>query len=235
VLAATVGEEGLGNLRGARAVVADLGPGEFIALEGGGAGRLVTVGVGSARFRVRVSAPGGHSWSDRGSPSAIHVLVELLHRRLADAAAASFNVGWVRGGAGINVLAPEAEAAIEFRDEQDDRLRAAAEQLAGEAGEHDGVRVEVGELGRRPAGRVAPGHPLVRAALEAAAAAGLPRPVLDASSTDANAALGAGVPAITVGLCEGHEAHTRAERVCVSGLGGGLSALAGLVRRRLAA
>jgi tripeptide aminopeptidase len=229
VLAATVGEEGFGNLRGARRVVADLRPREFVALEGGGAGHLAVTGIGSARFAVRATGAGGHSWSDRGSPSALHVLIDVLHRHVADSGTASVNVGSLHGGAGINVLAPEAEATIEFRDDDEERLDRAAARLAREPG------VEVTELGRRPAGRTPRDHPLVRAALDAAAAAGLDRPQLDASSTDANAALGAGVPAITVGLCESRDAHTLRESVDVSVLAPALAALADLVNRRLGA
>jgi tripeptide aminopeptidase len=229
VLAATVGEEGFGNLRGARRVVADLRPRELVALEGGGAGRLVTAGIGSARFALRATAPGGHSWSDRGRPSALHTLIEVLHRHVSDPGTASVNVGSVTGGAGINVLAPEAEATLEFRDLDEGRLTRAVERLAAEAS------VEVTELGRRPAGRTPDDHPLVRAAVEAAVAAGLPAPVLDASSTDANAALGAGLPAVTVGLGESRDAHTLQESVDVSGLAPALSALADLVSRRLGA
>jgi tripeptide aminopeptidase len=227
VLAATVGEEGFGNLRGARRVVADLRPREFVAVEGGGAGHLPVTGIGSARFAVRATAPGGHSWSDRGSPSALHTLIDVLQRHVSDPGTASVNVGSLHGGAGINVLAPEAEATIEFRDDDEERLARAAERLAREPG------VEVTELGRRPAGRTPEDHPLVRAALDAAVAAGLEPPLLDASSTDANAALGAGVPAITVGLCEGRDAHTLKESVDVSALAPALAALADLVDRRL--
>jgi tripeptide aminopeptidase len=229
VLAATVGEEGFGNLRGARRVVADLRPREFVALEGGGAGHLAVTGIGSARFAVRATAAGGHSWSDRGNPSALHTLIDVLHRHVEDPGTASVNVGSLHGGAGINVLAPEAEATIEFRDDDEERLDRAAARLARERS------VDVTELGRRPAGRTPHDHPLVRAALDAAVAAGLDRPLLDASSTDANAALGAGVPAITVGLCESRDAHTLQERVDVSALAPALAALADLVDRRLGA
>jgi tripeptide aminopeptidase len=232
VLAATVGEEGFGNLRGARGVVAAVAPAEFVALEGGGVGELVTEGVGSARYAVRVSVPGGHSWRDRGQPSALHVLVELLARYVADPRTASSNVGSVQGGAGINVLAPAAEATIEFRDTDEARLQAAAERLTGEARAVDGLRVEIEELGRRPAGGVADDHPLVTAATASATAAGLALPRLSSSSTDANAALAAGIPAVTVGLCKSHEAHTLSESVDIAALPASLTALADLVHRR---
>jgi tripeptide aminopeptidase len=234
VLAATVGEEGFGNLRGARAAVEALGPAEFIALEGGGVGEIVVTGVGSARFAIRVRAPGGHSWRDREEPSAVHVLIDLLAGPLADPGTASRNVGSIRGGAGINVLAPEAEATFEFRDLDTRRLDAAAGRLAAavDAANTGGVTVELQELGRRPGGETAAEHPLVRDAVAAAEAAGLGRPHLAEASTDANAALGAGVPAITVGLCASHDAHTREEWIDVAQLRPSLSALADLVGRR---
>jgi tripeptide aminopeptidase len=233
VLAATTGEEGFGNLRGARAVVETLRPAEFVALEGGGVGELVTRGVGSARYALTATGPGGHSWRDRGEPSAVHVLIALLAPLLADPGTASVNVGSFEGGAGINVLAPTARATLEFRDPDTRRLDAAAARLrtaAGAAGA--GARIDVEELGRRPGGATAVDHPLVTGAVQAAVAAGLPRPRAAESSTDANAALGAGIPAITVGLCRTADAHTPAERVDVSELGASLTALADLVERR---
>jgi acetylornithine deacetylase/succinyl-diaminopimelate desuccinylase-like protein len=233
VLAATVGEEGFGNLRGARAVVEALRPAEFVALEGGGVGEIVTSGVGSARYALRVTAPGGHSWRDRGKPNALHVLVALLDAVLADPGAAACNLGSIEGGAGINVLAPRAEATIELRDADATRLDRAVDRFTAAARSGaPGVAVELEELGRRPAGAVAPDHPLVRDALDAAVAAGLPAPRFGDASTDANAALGAGIPAITVGLCRSADAHTPAERIDVSDLGPSLTALGDLVSRR---
>jgi tripeptide aminopeptidase len=229
VLAATVAEEGLGNLRGARGVVDALDPSEFIALEGGGARQLVTPGVGSARLRLTATTAGGHSWQDRGRPSALHQLIGLLAPLTARPGTASFNVGELHGGAGINVLAPEAHATAEFRDTDTERLDAAVARLEAAAAT---ARVAVETLGRRPGGTVAGDHPLVRDALGAFEEAGAARPALAASSTDANAALGAGIPAVTVGLAESSEVHALDERVDVSGLPASLSALAGLLARR---
>jgi tripeptide aminopeptidase len=236
VLAATVGEEGLGNLRGARAVVEDLAPAELVALEGGGAGNLITRGVGSARVAISVTTPGGHSWQDRGRPSALHVLLALLAPVVAEPGTASVNVGELHGGAGINVLAPTARATLEVRDLDTARLDAAMERVAGAvtAARANGVQVRLEELGRRPGGVVDDDHPLVRDAIAALEEAGAGRPRLIASSTDANAALGAGVPAVTVGLAGSAGAHALDERVDVTPLPAGLTALARLVARRTA-
>src|SRR3954467_853943 len=77
-LVATVGEEGLGDLRGAKAVVDELPVGAFVALEGQMLDAIKLAAVGSVRFRVTIRGPGGHPWGDRGTPSAAHGLVDAL-------------------------------------------------------------------------------------------------------------------------------------------------------------
>ena len=105
VLAATVGEEGLGNLRGANALLERADCAEFVALEGGIRDEVVTRGVGSRRFELAVSAEGGHSWRDRGRPNAIHELVALLDEMVRRAPTAATNVGTIVGGTAVNALA----------------------------------------------------------------------------------------------------------------------------------
>ncbi len=79
-IVATAGEEGLGNLAGVRALLADPpGPvGAVIALEGDYLGRVIVTGVGSVRWRVTVTGPGGHAWQDAGQPSAVHEAARLV-------------------------------------------------------------------------------------------------------------------------------------------------------------
>jgi acetylornithine deacetylase/succinyl-diaminopimelate desuccinylase-like protein len=168
------------------------------------------------------------------------VLLALLAPVIAEPGTASVNVGELHGGAGINVLAPEARATLEVRDLDTARLDAAMERLNAAARDvsttaSGGVLVELDELGRRPGGAVADDHPLVRDAVAALEEAGAGPPRLIASSTDANAALGAGIPAVTVGLAESAAAHTLEERVDVSSLSAGLTALARLTARRTGA
>jgi tripeptide aminopeptidase len=79
-IAATVGEEGLGNLAGIRALLDDP-PGPVravIALEGNYLGRVNVTGVGSARWQVTVTGPGGHAWEEAGQPSAVHEAARLI-------------------------------------------------------------------------------------------------------------------------------------------------------------
>jgi tripeptide aminopeptidase len=90
----TVGEEGLGGLRGARHACRELSPEAVLALEGHGSDRVFTDAVGSLRVRLTMTGPGGHSWWDRGRPSAVHELVRLLTGMIASVPAPlSVNVG----------------------------------------------------------------------------------------------------------------------------------------------
>ena len=231
VLAATVGEEGLGDLRGAKALLEDLDVGAFVAVEGQMLDTLKTAGVGSVRVRVTVRGPGGHPWSDRGAPSAVHGLVDLLGGALAEAHAADvvLNVGVVRGGTVINAIAGEASAELDLRAEDDGILRGTAARVEEIlAWSPEGLEVTVEPLGRRPGGRVAPDHPLVEAARRARERAGLPPAEEGASSTDANAAYGRGIPAITVGVTTGGNAHRLDEYIDLGPVAKGLAALEAL-------
>ena len=79
-IVATTGEEGLGNLAGVRALLDDP-PGPVravIALEGNYLGRVNVTGVGSTRWRVTVSGPGGHAWEEASQPSAVHEAARLV-------------------------------------------------------------------------------------------------------------------------------------------------------------
>jgi len=231
VLAATVGEEGLGDLRGAKALLEDLDVSAFVAVEGQMLEEIRTAGVGSIRLQLTVRGPGGHPWGDRGTPSAVHGLVDLLSGALAEAHAADVmvNVGVIAGGTVINAIAGEATALIDLRAEDDGVLRGTAariEEVLGWA--PDGLAVEVQALGRRPGGRIDPDHPLLAAARRARETAGLPPAEEGASSTDANAAYGRDIPAITVGVTTGANAHRLDEYIDLAPVGSGLTALEAL-------
>jgi acetylornithine deacetylase/succinyl-diaminopimelate desuccinylase-like protein len=211
-IAFTVGEEGLGNLRGALAACADLQPAMAVAVEGQGLDDVILEAVGSIRFRVRVSGPGGHSWWDWGTPSAIHALVGIADDLLAD----PVNIGRISGGGAANAIAAEAELLVERRSLDDDDLDALAEKVA-ELRVTYPLTLAVDEVGRRPAGVLERAHPLAQAAFAVRAELGLPDRV-STGSTDANAALKLGIPALTIGCSRGSGMHTTSERIDVSSL-----------------
>jgi acetylornithine deacetylase/succinyl-diaminopimelate desuccinylase-like protein len=231
VLAATVGEEGLGDLRGARALLDACACDAFVALEGHGRDSVQIAGIGSARFRARFTGPGGHSWGDRGRPSAVHALLAAGAQAIAAAGDAHLNAGVLYGGTSVNTIAAEAAIEIDLRDADDEALEATSDRVVAAlaAAAPPGVKVDIEPLGRRPAGSTPTGHPLVQAARAARRAAGLPPAEENASSTDANAALGRGLPAICLGLTHGANAHRPDEHVELEPLGPGLAALEALV------
>lgn len=232
IVAATVGEEGLGNLRGIRAAVdryrADLGA--VIAVEGHNLGRVTHAGVGSTRWRVRVNGPGGHSWGAFGKPNAIHglsrIIAEISRLDVPAEPKTTYNVGTIEGGTSVNTIAPDASALVDMRSVDSGALK----QLVDRVGQivstaaGDGLTVDVDVLGERPAGVCPPGHPLVVAAGNVLRQVGF-EPVFDASSTDANIPISLGIPAVCIGITHGGLGHTTSEFIEVPPIATGLAQL----------
>jgi tripeptide aminopeptidase len=216
-VAFTVGEEGLGNLRGAREVCAALTPARAIAVEGHNLDHVVCDHVGSVRARIAVAGPGGHSWRDRGTPSAVHELVQVASALTAQRA----NIGRIAGGGAVNAIASEAELLVELRSLDEDELDLFAQRLQTIAVAAP-LAVETEIVGRRGAGQIDPDHPLVRRAIAVRGELGL-APELGAGSTDANAAAAIGIPAIGIGCSEGSGMHTPHERIDLRTLEQGLA------------
>lgn len=236
-LCATVGEEGLGNLKGTWQLIERFGSRmkAYISLEGVGLGIITHKGLAVERLRLHAGAAGGHAWSDRGNPSAIHGLVtcaaELLRRLPPAGAASSFNIGIIEGGSSINTLASTAQMDIDLRSETAEDLQAMRRILDQviQASGQEGVVLNVEEIGSRPGGALPPSHWLVKAAWQALEAAGID-PRLDGSSTEANAPLSRGIPAITLGLTRGSGVHSLDERIETPPIAQGLAQLVELCR-----
>lgn len=234
-LLATVGEEGLGNLRGAHAAL-DAPPASvaaFVAVEGNYLGRVSSVGVGSVRRRIHVRGPGGHAWEAADVPSAVHAVAGIAGSIAAipRATTTSVNIGRIGGGEGINVRARHAWLELDLRAQEADTLST----LVGEveratAAVSSPLEVEVEPLGDRPAGGVGPEDALVRAAYDALTEADV-EVTSPATSTDANAAHARGVPAIAVGVTRGSGEHTLDEWIEVRPIARGVRALARTVER----
>ncbi len=207
-----VGEEGLGNLRGIRAVL-DATPdaGAVIAVEGHNLGRVTNVAVGSKRYRVTVSGPGGHSWGDSGRPSAIQIAADIINRltgiRLPDTPKTTLNVGTISGGTSVNTIAPSCEFLLDLRSIDAGMLNELAKQVESILQQdRSQMNVSWDVLGLRPAGRVSPDSPLIRIASSVLESLGID-PIADASSTDANIPISRGIPAVCIGLTSGGNVH----------------------------
>lgn len=240
LLAATVGEEGLGDLRGMRGLMASLGRevDQVVALDAA-LEEVVTRAVGSRRYRLRVRGPGGHSWSDYGAPSAVHLLAEavsrLLHVTVPEEPRSTLNVGTFHGGRAVNAVAAEAELLLDLRsvdgptlDDLERRVLAVLDAWADEARLSPDVRVDRERVGSRPAavGDVAELTSRIR---EAAGLLGLTLSET-AASTDAAVPLSLGIPAVAMGVHRGGRAHTSGEWLEVRSLETGLKLLYLVVR-----
>lgn len=215
---ATVGEEGEGNLRGARYL---LTKGEwanrvqsFISFDGPGIERITHAALGSRRYRVRLSGTGGHSWGDFGAANPVHALGRAIARLASYPAPTeprtTFNVGRLEGGASVNVIPAEAWMDVDLRSTSAEELRRLDaffrrtvrestddENGARRAGDPP-LELDLKLIGDRPSGETPPDSAIVRLTEEATRAFGY-RPRLDRSSTDSNIPISLGIPAVTLG------------------------------------
>lgn len=237
LLVATVGEEGLGDLRGARHAVATLRDeyDVFVALDGY-LGSVIDVGVGSRRYEATFSAPGGHSWGDYPSPSATHAAGDAMARladlRVPKVPRSSLNIGQIWGGTSINAIAERAGFNLDMRSVDEEALAALEHSALGvirQAAEAKGAKVELVQVGDRPAG-ACNSPKLLQAAKDACAASGISAST-NAGSTDANAAMAVGVPALCFGVYRGGNAHRLDEWVDPASLATGLLAFRQLLAR----
>ena len=235
IVLANVGEEGEGDLRGVRHFYDESRYASRVAahvvLDGAGADSAVSQALGSRRFQVTVSGPGGHSFTDAGTPNPIAALAgalaALCETTLPDEPRTTMNVGTIHGGTSVNSIPESATASVDFRSTSREellRLEVALHRAVEDAVERANVlgrnypvrsrgklTFEIDKIGDRPAALL----PADSAILEALKAVdrhlGL-RTDLRLGSTDANVPIARGIPALSMGAGgDGGGAHTLAE------------------------
>lgn len=226
-----VGEEGLGDLRGMRAVIDQLPMlGGVIAVEGHSLGRITHKAVGSRRLRITVNGPGGHSWGDAGRPSAIHALARLVARldeiELIRDPKTTLNVGLFEGGISVNTIAPDATIVIDMRSTSPESLHRLIRRVEEEIAhvETTELSVAIETVGDRPAGEVSRSRGMVPIGIDVLRALGIDA-TCDASSTDANIPISLGIPAMCIGLTTGGNVHRVDEFVRLRPLATGFAQL----------
>jgi acetylornithine deacetylase/succinyl-diaminopimelate desuccinylase-like protein len=235
-LVANVGEEGLGDLRGMRAVVDRFGetPQAYLILEGMALGQIYHRALGVQRYRIAVKTPGGHSWADYGKPSAISELATIIEKlnqlALPEEPRTTLNVGVIEGGFSVNTIAAQASLELDLRSEDTEALKKLVESVETlvEQANLPEVQVDAEIIGHRPAGKIPTQHPLVQLAAQALQAQKL-QPQFMIGSTDANIPLSRNFPAITIGLTIGKGAHTLDEYILTEPLEKGLDHLLDIV------
>jgi acetylornithine deacetylase/succinyl-diaminopimelate desuccinylase-like protein len=230
-----VGEEGEGDLRGVRHFYKQSAlAGRIVAhivLDGAGADSAVTQALGSRRFQVTITGPGGHSFTDAGTANPITALASALailaQTELPEEPRTTLNLGTIQGGTSVNSIPERAQASIDFRSidpEQLLRLEGLLGDAVEDAVEHwnDQVKLPaarargllaftIEKIGDRPAAQLPGDSPLLEALRAVDRHLGL-RTDLRLGSTDANIPLSLGVPALSIGAGgDGGGAHTVAE------------------------
>jgi tripeptide aminopeptidase len=227
-----VGEEGEGDLRGMRHLYRDGSEARehiagHIVLDGAGHESAVTHALGSQRYLVTITGPGGHSWTDAGRPNPIILLSRAIQRfsgvTLPDLPRTTMNVGTIEGGTAINAIPERAAARIDLRSTDPEQLihlevelhRAVEDAVMAanqaQQGEASSIRFAIEKIGDRPAGRL-PADAELMALLEAVDRHLAIRTEMRLASTDANIPLSMGIPAVSIGGGgEGGGIHTHAE------------------------
>ena len=227
----TVGEEGEGNLRGVRYLLTRgrwaSKVDAFLSFDGPGVDRITNRALGSRRYRVEITGPGGHSWGDFGLPNPVHALGRAVSKLagypLPLEPRTTFNVGRIEGGTTVNAIPEKASMDVDLRSGAEGELRrldsffrravrqAADEENANRRPGDPLLELKVDLLGERPSGETPPDSPLVELAVEATKVLGI-EPRLDQSSTDSNLPISLGIPAITLGAGgTSGSSHTLAE------------------------
>ncbi|MGH9600466.1 MAG: M20/M25/M40 family metallo-hydrolase [Terracidiphilus sp.] len=235
VFVGNVGEEGEGDLRGVRHIYKH-NPltgriAAHIVLDGAGTETAVVQALGSRRYQVTVAGPGGHSFTDAGTPNPIaalaSALAEVAEIPLREAPRTTLNIGTIRGGTSVNSIPQSAQAALDFRSTDPEQLlrlevalyRAVEDSVARwnsqskavASGSRGPLSFTIAGIGDRPAAHLASDSPLREVLHAVDRHLGL-RTDLRLGSTDANLPLSLGIPALSLGAGgEGGGAHTLGE------------------------
>ena len=232
VILGNVGEEGEGDLRGVRHIY-EHSPlagriAAHIVLDGPGADAAVTQALGSRRYQVSITGPGGHSFTDAGTPNPIAALstalAALAETHLPSEPRTTLNLGTIRGGISVNSIPESAQANIDFRSTDPNqllRLEVALHRAVEDAvehwnqktksfggGSHSRLSFSISKIGDRPAAQLPDDSPLLATLRAVDRHLGL-RTDLRLGSTDANIPLALGIPSLSIGAGgDGGAAHT---------------------------
>jgi tripeptide aminopeptidase len=227
-----VGEEGEGDLRGMRQLY-NQNPlagriAAHIVLDGAGTDSATTQALGSRRYQVTITGPGGHSFTDAGTPNPIaalsSALVALAEISLPDEPRTTLNLGTIHGGTSVNSIPESAQASVDLRSTSPDQLlrlevalhRAVEDSVdrwnaSTKFRERGLLSFSIAKIGDRPAANLPGDSPLLEALRAVDRHLGL-RTELRLGSTDANIPLSLGIPALSIGAGgDGGGAHTLAE------------------------
>lgn len=218
LLIGSVGEEGIGDLRGVKHLFekGDLKIDSWISIDGGEIGRMVTGGLGSIRYKVTFNGPGGHSWGAFGLANphhalgkAIDIFSEAATRFTSTGPKVSYNVGRIGGGTSVNSIPFESWMEVDMRSVEPERLKEideifnasmkkGLEEYNKEVKKGPPLTMDVEVIGLRPSGVQKDELPVIQRSMAAAKYFGA-EPSISPSSTNSNIPISLGIPSITIG------------------------------------
>ena len=226
----SVGEEGLGDLRGVKHLFREGAPkiDAWIAIDGGEVGRVNNAGLGSTRYKAVFKGKGGHSWGAFGLANPHHALGYAITHFTKEATKytnhgpkTSFNIGRIGGGTSVNSIPFESWMEVDMRSVDANRLNEidgifkasmnAALEEYNSSGVKDKIDLELIKIGERPSGELPETTPVVQRAI-AATTFFEEQPRLTRGSTNGNIPIALGIPAVTLGRGgKGGGAHSLGE------------------------
>ena len=212
-----VGEEGPGDLRGIKNLFLE-GPYSdridgFVSVEGGRQVDITNAALGSKRYRVTFSGPGGHSYNAFGLVSPAFAMGNAIRKlsglEVSEDPKTTYNVGVIGGGTSVNSIPFESWMEVDIRSEERERLanvsetflelmyEAVAEENAARSTGQGPIELDIEVIGDRPSGEISLDTPLVENTAAAFRAFGI-EPTYSRSSTDSNIPISLGIPAVTI-------------------------------------
>ena len=233
VFIANVGEEGEGDVRGMRHLFSE-SPwrdkiGYTLVIDGAGYDSIINQALGSRRYLITVTGPGGHSWSDFGTPNPIIGLAKAIEQFSRTPVSinpkTTFNIGSISGGTSVNSIPESASMKVDLRStssEQLTRLEQALRESLEFAvhgsnraqrsrADDQGLTYQMELIGNRPAAELASDARILAVVRAVDEHLGV-NSKLQRASTDANIPLSQGREAIAMGAGgTGGGAHTLQE------------------------
>lgn len=227
-------EEGLGNLKGVRALMEayEGRVARFISFDGK-MDRILDKCVGSHRYNVEVITEGGHSFNAFGNENAISHLSNIVKKIYEievpkkNDSKTTYNVGTISGGTSVNTIAQSAQMLCEYRSDDVECLAIMKKKFEEifESSRSDKVEVKITKVGDRPCANGIDEKELsalvddCRNIIEDMISK---KTIIESGSTDCNIPMSMGIPSVCIGVYYGGGMHTREEWIELDSLNVGL-------------
>lgn len=218
IIAGTVCEEGLGGMMGMRTVLDSLEKKTeilaSISIDGATNDRFYANATGMVDWSVTFTGPGGHAWTAFGIPSALHAACRaatlVADIELPTNPKTITTVSLIEGGQAIHGIAQKCTFKINARSDSQEALEELNRQMVQAFeqgaklenerwGKTDVIKVTYEKLLNIPAGNQDDNCRIIQAAKLVTEAIGIKPTFMPGGSTNANIAIGKGIPAVCFG------------------------------------